>query len=149
MIVTGNELILAHFTPAGYIPVNDLKEYITQDISGGASNINKIQLSVSNFDESSGFFTVIVTPNEENYAFEKIQFHVIDNRDVFVNSNGIVQPLIQFGENSINPFTVLVTADGFSKMLFCSYSLMIDEMSNAVYTLTYNEDEYILPQQGE
>lgn len=42
--ITGNEKILAHFTPSGYISLADLKKYITKDISGGALTVKELNM---------------------------------------------------------------------------------------------------------
>lgn len=145
MQLTGNEILLAQFSKAGYIRMDDLLTYLSTELGGGgggSSNLpSGIEFTLDTNTYPNDKFWIRPTVLPENYVVQHSTAVILDAHGRismdYTSPLGVIQiENVNTGETVI--FNILFIVDGFSKIVFTRVT-----NTDGVYSVLISENPFV------
>lgn len=136
MQLTGKELLLTHFTATGYIRLEDLIDYLADIIGGGGSGdptVTGLNFTMdTSVNQPTGTFRVLTQVDGKNP--ERVQYCALNTNKIITHGDGRMES-VGIADGEAEDFSILVVADGFSRLIYCRYT-----NTGGVYSLEWSDE---------
>lgn len=144
MQLTGNEILLAQFSKAGYIRMDDLLTYLSTELGGGGGSSNSpsgIEFTLDTNTYPNNKFWIRTTVLPESYVTNSLHAVLLNADGAATINHANPVGVIDIGfvaEGTPEEFNVLFIADGYSKLAFVKIT-----NTGGVYSVQVSENPFI------